>query len=209
MVWDIGPVSGRDVQACSGWGVASWHPGRSEGPMRRALQGKVAEALVTFHDALGRERRLAEGAGRSQSNMRKGFCQPQPELLSNEMGGGEPLGTGTLLTGRPGGESRRQIQASKSLAALTVFSLDSSRSLVGGEEQNLISPFPKWESRSPDRTPHPRSHRKAAELGVKPLSAPSQAPDCPICFPNWCPSLCYFGLAPLPGQRVPMGPAQH
>ena len=85
--------------------------------MRRALQGKVAEALVTFHDALGRERRLAEGAGRSQSNMRKGFCQPQPELLSNEMGGGEPLGTGRLLTGRPGGESRRQIQASKSLAA--------------------------------------------------------------------------------------------
>ena len=44
-------------------------------------------------------------------------------------------------------------------------------------------------------------HRKGAELGTKPTSAPSQAPDVSIWFPNWCPSLRYFGLASPPRDR--------
>lgn len=74
--------------------------------MRWALLGIVAGALVTFRDALGRERSLVEGAGRNQSNMRKGCCQPQPQLLSRETGGSEFLGTERLPAGRLGGKSR-------------------------------------------------------------------------------------------------------
>lgn len=68
--------------------------------------GVVAGTLVTFRDALGRERRLVERAGRSQSNMRKGCCQPQAQLLSRETGSNELLGTGGLPAGWLGGESR-------------------------------------------------------------------------------------------------------
>lgn len=69
-----------------------WPPGTSgssEGPRTWALLGVVAEALVTFHAALGRAQRLVEGVGTSQGDMRKSFRppQPQPQLLSNEMGG--------------------------------------------------------------------------------------------------------------------------
>lgn len=43
----------------------------------------------------------------SQANKRKGFSQPQPQLLSNEMGGSEPPVTGRLQAGLLGGKSRK------------------------------------------------------------------------------------------------------
>lgn len=138
----------------------------------------------------------------------EGLPQPQPQLLSNEKGGGELLGTGRHLTGQPRGESRQQTQVTETLPTLTVFSLDSLRSLAEGEEHNLISSFPKWERGSPDRTSHPRSRGKAAELGMKPSSAPSQAADFPICFPNRCPRPVLFWAGFPARTEGAMGPAQ-
>lgn len=51
---NIGPEQCRNVQAHSKWGVVSWHRRRSEGPVRWALLGMIAQALVTFCDALRR-----------------------------------------------------------------------------------------------------------------------------------------------------------
>lgn len=64
--------------------------------MRWALLGVIAETLVTFQDALRRELRLMERACRSQFNVRKGFSQPHPQLLSNEMEDSELPGTRRL-----------------------------------------------------------------------------------------------------------------
>lgn len=109
MVQIIGPEQGRDGQAHSELGVASWHLRRSEVPMRWALLGIIEKALVTSHDALRREPRLMGRAGRSQFNIRKGFAQPHPQLLSNEVEGSELPGTRRLQAVLLGGESREQI----------------------------------------------------------------------------------------------------